>query len=60
MEPSPSDPLVADLLARLNANLHDEFTERIGQLEFASEFPNRLLLCIGLLDVLQCALAKAD
>jgi hypothetical protein len=60
MDTPASNPFVAGLLARLNANLHNEFTERIGQLEFASEFPNRLLLCIGLLDVLRNQLSQSE
>lgn len=50
------DPFVADLLARLAVNLREEFTEQIEKLEFDADFPNRLVICIGLLDVVQSRL----
>jgi hypothetical protein len=54
------DPLVADLLTRIATNLREEFSAQIERLEFDADFPNRIAICIGLLNVVQCALAKAD
>ncbi len=54
------DPLTADLLARLAAHLQDEFIDRIDRLEFETEFPNRLLICLGLLEVLRRELLPTD
>lgn len=54
------DPFVADLLARLAVNLRAEFAERIERLEFDAEFPNRLAICLGLLDVVQSRLHPSD
>lgn len=54
------DPFVADLLARLAVNLREEFAERIERLEFDAEFPNRLAICLGLLDVVQGRLHRSD
>lgn len=55
--PEPLDPFVADLLARLNDNLREQFEERAGLLEFSANFPRRLAESLGLLDVLRCNLA---
>lgn len=52
------DPVVADLLSRIGKNLREEFAERIEQLEFDADFPNRLAICIGFLDVVQSRLAN--
>lgn len=52
----PLDPFVADLLARLNDNLREQFEERAGVLEFEANFPRGLAECLGLLDVLRCNL----
>lgn len=54
------DPFVADLLARLAVNLREEFAERIERLEFDADFPNRLVICIGLLDVVQRRLLPSE
>jgi hypothetical protein len=51
--PEPIDPIVADLLSRLNDNLREEFEERAGILEFDANFPRRLAESLGLLDVLR-------
>lgn len=50
--PEPIDPIVADLLARLNENIREQFEERAAIMEFDAEFPRRLAECLGLLDVL--------
>ncbi|MCX7150552.1 MAG: hypothetical protein NTY05_14295 [Rhodocyclales bacterium] len=50
--PEPIDPIVADLVARLNDNLREEFEERAAIIEFDANFPRRLAECLGLLDVL--------
>ncbi len=50
--PEPIDPIVADLLARLNDNIREQFEERAAIMEFDAEFPRRLAECLGLLDVL--------
>jgi hypothetical protein len=55
--PEPLDPLVADLLRRLNDNLREQFEERAAILEFDAHFPRGLAECLGLLDVLRCNLA---
>lgn len=49
----PIDPIVADLLSRLNENLREEFEERAAILEFDASFPRRLAESLGLLDVLR-------
>lgn len=51
--PEPIDPIVADLLSRLNENLQEEFEERAAILEFDANFPRRLAESLGLLDVLR-------
>jgi hypothetical protein len=54
------DPFVADLLARVATNIREEFAERIERLEFDADFPNRLVICIGLLDVVQSRMSLRD
>ncbi len=49
----PIDPIVTNLLSRLNDNLREEFEERAGILEFDALYPRRLAECLGLLDVLR-------
>lgn len=51
--PEPIDPIVADLLSRLNENLQEEFEERAAILEFDANFPRRLAESLGMLDVLR-------
>lgn len=51
--PEPIDPIVADLLARLNDNLREDFEERAAILEFDANFPRRIAESLGLLDVLR-------
>lgn len=51
--PEPIDPIVVDLLSRLNEYLKEEFEERAAILEFDANFPRRLAECLGLLDVLR-------
>jgi hypothetical protein len=51
--PEPIDPIVADLLARLNDNIREAFEERCSILEFEADFPRRLAEALGLLDVLR-------
>ena len=46
------DPIVADLLARLNDNIREQFEERAAIMEFDAHFPRRLAECLGLLDIL--------
>lgn len=50
---APIDPIVGDLLSRLNENLQEEFEERAAILEFDANFPRRLAESLGLLDVLR-------
>lgn len=51
--PEPIDPIVGDLLSRLNENLREEFEERAAILEFDANLPRRLAESLGLLDVLR-------
>lgn len=51
--PDPIDPIVSDLLNRLNDNLREEFEERAAILEFEANYPRRLAESLGLLDVLR-------
>jgi hypothetical protein len=60
----PIDPLVANLVDRLNDNLREAFEERAGILEFEANLPRAHAECLALLNVLvshpECAAAVFD
>jgi len=48
----PSDPLVADLVSKLDDNLREAFEERAGIIEFDANLPRAHAECLALLNVL--------
>ena len=50
---TPIDPLVADMVRLLDANLREEFEERAGIIEFEAQVPRAHAECLALLDVLR-------
>lgn len=50
--PKPLDPLVADLVDRLDDNLREAFEERAGIIEFDANLPRAHAECLALLNVL--------
>ena len=57
--PTPINPLVAEMVAKLNANLREDFEERAAIMEFDGNLPRDYAECLALLDVLSrypCAL----
>jgi hypothetical protein len=53
MKPGSIDPVIADLLNRLTGNLCEEFNERLGSIEFKTDYPVRLQGCINLMETLR-------
>ena len=56
---TPLNPLVAEMVAKLDANLHENFQERATIIEFDGNLPRDHAECLALLDVLNrhpCAL----
>ena len=49
---SPLDPLVADMVHKLDADLREEFEERAGIIEYEAKLPRAHAECLALLDVL--------
>lgn len=57
--PTPINSLVAEMVAKLNANLREDFEERAAIMEFDGNLPREHAECLALLDVLNrhpCAL----
>ena len=57
--PTPLNPLVAEMVAKLNANLRENYVERASIMEFDGNLPRDHAECLALLDVLSrypCAL----
>ena len=50
--PNPQDPLVAELVSRLDDNLREAFEERAGIIEFDANLPRAHAECLALLNVL--------
>lgn len=50
---TPLNPIVADLVERLDASLHEAFEERAGIVEFDANQPRAHAECLALLDVLR-------
>ncbi len=48
----PMDPLVADLVSRLDDNLREAFEERAGIIEFEGNLTRAHAECLALLNVL--------
>ena len=49
---NPIDPLVAELVGKLDNNLREAFEERAGILEFEAHLPRAHAECLALLNVL--------
>ena len=57
--PTPLNPLVAEMVAKLNANLREDFEERASIVQHDGCLPRDHAECLALLDVLHrhpCAL----
>ncbi|SFL28937.1 hypothetical protein SAMN05216302_10547 [Nitrosomonas aestuarii] len=57
--PAPINPLVAEMVAKLNVALREDFEERAAIMEFDAELSREHAECLALLDVLNrhpCAL----
>ena len=57
--PTPINQLVAEMVAKLNANLREDFEERAAIMEFDGNLPREHAESLALLDVLHrhpCAL----
>ena len=57
--PTLLNPLVAEMVAKLNADLREDFEERAAIMEFDGNLPRDHAECLALLDVLNrhpCAL----
>lgn len=57
--PTPLNPLVAEMVEKLNANLREDFEERAAIMEFDGNLSRDHAECLALLDVLHrhpCAL----
>jgi len=60
--PTPINPLVAEMVAKLSPALREDFEERAAIMEFDAELPRDHAECLALLDVLNrhpCALCPA-
>ena len=49
----PADPLVAEMVKELDANLREDFEERAGIMEFEANLPRAHAECLALLDVIR-------
>ncbi len=49
---SPTDPLVAELVERLDAGQREDFEERAGIMQFDGQLPRGHAECLALLDLL--------
>jgi hypothetical protein len=50
--PTPLDPLVAEIVSQLDADLREDFEERAGIIEFDGHLPRAHAECLALLNVL--------
>ena len=50
--PTPQNPLVAEMVAKLNASLREDFEERAAIMEFDGNLQRDHAECLALLDVL--------
>ena len=50
--PTPIDPLVADVVARLDANQREAFEERAAIIEYEAKLPRAHAECLALINVL--------
>lgn len=50
---TPLNPLVSDIVSKLDHNLREDFEERSAIMEFDAELPRAHAECLALLDVLQ-------
>ena len=50
---SPTDPLVAELVERLDDALREEFEERAAIMQFDGQLPRSHAECLALLDLLR-------
>ena len=60
--PTPINPLVAEMVAKLSPALREDFEGRAAIMEFDAELPRDHAECLALLDVLYrhpCALCPA-
>lgn len=53
MKSAPIDPVIADLLDQLSKNLQDEFEQRLRSIEFQTDYPHRIWICIELVETLR-------
>ena len=53
IDEAPLDPIVADMVSELDAELREEFEERAGIIEFDGKQPRAHAECLALLDVLR-------
>jgi hypothetical protein len=62
--PTPLDPLVAEVVSQLDADLREDFEERAGIIEFDANLPRAHAECLALLNVLlrhpECLLALTN
>jgi hypothetical protein len=61
---SPLDPLVAEVVSQLDADLREDFEERAGIIEFDANLPRAHAECLALLNLLlrhpECLLTLTD
>ena len=50
--PTPIDPLVADVVAKFDANQREAFEERAAIIEYEAKLPRAHAECLALIDVL--------
>ena len=50
---TPIDPIVADIVNQLNANLREDFEERAAIIEYDGQLDRAHAECLALLDVLR-------
>jgi hypothetical protein len=62
--PTPLDPLVAEVVNQLDADLREDFEERAGIIEFDGNLPRAHAECLALLNLLlrhpECLLALTE
>jgi hypothetical protein len=62
--PTPLDPLVAEVVSQLDADLREDFEERAGIIEFDANLPRAHAECLALLNLLlrhpECLQALTD
>lgn len=52
MKQNPIDPLIADLVSRLDDNLREAFEERAGIIEYEANLPREQAEALALINVL--------